>query len=131
MNEDNNLKAKMKLEEMKNTRANKTQNLTVNHSNDKQLNFQFFYEETLTLANMHQITPDELYLMGANMQLMSVNVKNQISMQQPSIQKTVQEMMEEKVLKDEAEGKIRVKPETIETAIPATEPITEQPAPIV
>jgi hypothetical protein len=111
--EDLNLKTKMKLQELKNQRSGQMLQLSVSVGNDPSVNFSSFYNEILQLANMHKITPDELYLMGAHLQLMSVNVKqNAAGMVQKLTPEEKAEIAKEKEIN---EGKIRIKPdETIE-----------------
>ena len=116
-NEDLNLKAKTKLQELKNQRSGQTQQINVNLANEPAVNFQAFYNEILQLANMHKINPDELYLMGAHLQLASIKVN--ISAVNNVQHLTPEEKEELKKEQEIADGKIRVKPEEV--------PVIEKP----
>ena len=107
--EDVNLKAKMKLEELKNQRTGKTMSLPVNVSTDPTVNFQMLYKEMMILNNMHKTNVDEMYLLGAHMQLMSNNMRAQQMMQpQPAITPEQKEMLKKQI--EAEQGKVRVKP---------------------
>ena len=120
-NEELNLKTKTKLQELKNQRSGQTQQINVNIANEPAVNFQCFYNEILQLANMHKINPDELYLMGAHLQLASIKVN--VSAINNVQHLTPEEKEELKREQEIAEGKIRVKPEEVQVEVPAVEPV--------
>jgi len=110
--EDVNLKAKMKLEELKNQRTGKAMSITVNVSKDPTVNFQMLYKEMMQICNMHRTNVDEMFLLGAHMQLMSGNMRAQQMMQpKPIMTPEQKEAMKRQV--ENAQGKVRVKPSDV------------------
>lgn len=107
--EDLNLKAKTKLESLKNERAGKMQQINVSVSENQAVNFQAFYEEIMMLASMHKVQPDDLYIMGSHLHLISTNAK--IMAQSGAKQLSREEKQELLKQKEIEEGKVRVGPE--------------------
>lgn len=121
-----NAKAKAKLEELKRQRMPKDaqQNLAVTVSKDRPANFQLMYQEVTKLAQMHMLQPDEMYMLGCHMQWLAVQLSDNMRMQsfQNGVMQAIAkkdkpfvERREEKLKKEEEDGKVRVKPEQEET----------------
>ena len=109
MNEDElRQKTQAKIEELKLKRT--PQN--IKSSNQGSTPFEQAYNEVTQILAKYNLLPDEAYLLGAHIQLLSTNVKLQhIMMAGQKVELTPEEKDALKKQKEAEEGKVRVKPD--------------------
>jgi len=119
LSDEDQLKLDAKKEELKQKRAGKVKTINVIVSDSPNLNFKNCIDEIMELVQMHNLHPDELYMVASQLQVRAYSVKMQLTVNQ--LQQSMARAMtpevkkydvrrKEQMEKEKEEGKKRVGP---------------------